>query len=265
MLNNIWKTARTPSAVTVESLTTPPDSAPPKRTLPKVIKKVDGVILVEEEKQLAVLTEKDVLNMIINAQKDVDKTAFRGLTRHYGTNGQAVIHPPSHFNLPDMLFHSFHFEEPSAYGDEDALLVMIWLETPRGYAYVPAAFIGDEPETLDFQKKIFKNLLSPENFQLVKKDELQVRMHDNTLFCGWTMPIPLLQKYSLPPSFILLEGYGDTMTRTFEVQYPSGYKMWTAYNSLEAFVTFLHPSSKYTGPGTDGLIIRDCIMEIYPP
>jgi sugar-specific transcriptional regulator TrmB len=265
MLNNIWKNARTPSAVTVESLTTPPDSAPPKRILPKVIKKVDGVILVEEEKQLGVLTEKDVLNMIINAQKDIDKTAFKGLTRHYGTNGQAVIHPPSHFNLPDILFHLFHFEKHSAYGGEDAMLVMVWLETPRGYAYVPAAFIGDNSETLDFQKKIFKNLLSSDNFQLVKKDELQVRMHGKTLFCGWTVPIPLFQKYSLPPSSIMLEGYGDTMTRTFEVQYPSGYKMWTAHNSLEAFVTFLHPSSKYTGPGTDGLIIRDCIMEIYPP
>jgi sugar-specific transcriptional regulator TrmB len=265
MLNNIWKTARTPSAVTVESLTTPPDGAPPKRILPKVIKKVNGVILVEEEKPLKILTEQDALNIIINAQRDTDKASFKGLTRHYGTNGQAVIHPPSHFNLPDILFHFFHFEKHSAYGSEDALLIMVWLETPRGYAYVPAAFIGDDSETLDFQKKMFKDFLSPKNFQLVKKDELQVRIHGKTLFCGWTVPILLFQKHSLPPSSILLEGYGDTMTRTFEVQYPSGYKMWTAYNSLEAFVTFLHPSSKYTGSGTDGLIIRDCIMEIYPP
>ncbi len=265
MLDNIWKTARTPSAVTVESLTTPPDSTPRNRILPKVIKKVNGVILVEEEKPLEVLTEQDVLKMIINARKDIDRASFKGLTRHYCTNGQAVIHPPSHFNLPDILFHFFHFEKHSAYGAEDALLVMVWLETPRGYAYVPAAFIGDDPEALEFQNKMFKDLLSPDNFQLVKKDELQVRMHGKSLFCGWTVPISLFQKHTLPPSSILLDGYGDTMTRTFEVQYPSGYKMWTAYNSLEAFVTFLHPSSKYTGPGTDGLIIRDCIMEIYPP
>jgi hypothetical protein len=77
--------------------------------------------------------------------------------------------------------------------------------------------------------------------------------------------IPLAQKYRLPPSAILLEGYGKLKTRTFDLHYPSGYKLWQAYNGVEAFVTFFHPSSKYSGPSTDGFILRDSVLEMHPP
>ena len=90
-------------------------------------------------------------------------------------------------------------------------------------------------------------------------------MHGNALFCGWTMEIPLTPKYTLPPGSILLEGYGDVKPNIIEMQYPSGYKLWNAYNGLEAFVTYFHPSSKYSAPSTDGFILRDSILEMHPP
>ena len=84
-------------------------------------------------------------------------------------------------------------------------------------------------------------------------------MQGNTLFAGWTIPIPLLPKYTLPPSCILFEGYGKLVSGISETTIPSGRKVTTEYNGLESFVTFFHPSSKYSGPGTDGLLARDAI------
>jgi sugar-specific transcriptional regulator TrmB len=268
MLNNIWKTARPPSAVTLAAIansTAPPVDQSSNRTFHGTIKKIEGAILVDEEKPAKALTEKDVLNMIINAQEHPRKDPSREITRYYGTNGQAIIHPPKQFKLPDILIYVFHFEKNSMFGAEDCMMIDPWFETPKGYAYVPAAFVADNPDTLRFQKEIFKGLIPQENMILVKKDELRIRISGNTLFCGWTMEIPLIQKYCLPPSAILLEGYGKLKTRTFEIHYPSGYKLWEAYSGMEAFVTFFHPSSKYSGPGTDGFILRDSVMEIHPP
>jgi hypothetical protein len=150
-------------------------------------------------------------------------------------------------------------------GAEDALQIFIWQKTPGGYGYVSVAFVGDNQKVLDYQKEILAGIVKNENFQLVNKDELQISVHGTTLFCGWTIEIPLSKRYCLPPGSILLEGYGDVKTNTLEMQYPSGYKLWNAYNGFEAFVTYFHPSLKYSGPGTDGFILRDSVMEIYPP
>ena len=125
--------------------------------------------------------------------------------------------------------------------------------------------MADNPEALDFQKNALVGLFHKDKFQLVKKDEIQVQMHGNAFFCGWTMEIPLTQKYTLPPGSVLLEGYGDVKPNVLEMQYPSGYKLWNVYNGLEAFVTYFHPSSKYSGPGTDGFIFRDAVLEMHTP
>jgi hypothetical protein len=80
------------------------------------------------------------------------------------------------------------------------------------------------------------------------------------------VPISLLHPpYNLPPSAILLEGYGKVKTSTYGVDHPSGYKVIHEYNGFEAFVTFFHPSSKYAGPGTDGFFGRDNVSTMYPP
>jgi len=71
--------------------------------------------------------------------------------------------------------------------------------------------------------------------------------------------------YTLPPSCILIEGNGEIEPGSHIIAASSGYKMKSEHNASEAFVTFLLPSSKYSGPGTDGIFVRDAIMEFYPP
>jgi hypothetical protein len=267
MLNDIWKNAQVPSAITLESINTSNVSTVvplSDRTIPDAIKKINGLNLIEVEKPLRKLAEKDVLDKIVNAQK-YSGTLPKNVVRYYGTNGQAIVHPPKNLNLPGMLFHIFHIDKHSSFGAEDAMLVMLWLETPKGYSYVPVAFVGDNPDSSNFWKRSFAGLPVGLNCQLVKKDELEVRLHGNILFCGWTVQIPLLQQYGLPPSCIMVEGHGVLKTVTYAVVQPSGYRMETEFNGFEAFVTFLHPSSKYSGPGTDGFLARDVVWTVSPP
>ena len=80
------------------------------------------------------------------------------------------------------------------------------------------------------------------------------------------MPIPLSpQQYILPPSCILIEGYGNVKTGKYTIGNPSGYTNTNEVNYSEAFVTFMHPASKYTGPGTDGFFYREFLSTTYPP
>jgi hypothetical protein len=91
-------------------------------------------------------------------------------------------------------------------------------------------------------------------------------MHGNVVFAGWTVPIPLLpSKYILPPSCILFEGYTKVIISAISFVLPSGVKLHAEGTGLNAFVTFFHPSSKYSGPGTDGTIGKDIISTWYPP
>jgi hypothetical protein len=269
MLNDIWRNASIPSVITVKSVTAPSTatvSPIPEGTVTRAVKRARGPIVLEEQRTLDKATEKDILNNILTDQRIPAKDPSKEITRYYGTSAQAIIHPPASFNLPDTLFHIFHLGKNSAFGAEDAILVMVWLETPKGHAYVPVAYVGDNPEAAEFCRSyIFTGLPAAQNVQIVQKDELQIMVHGNTLFAGWTTPIPLLPSLSLPPSCIILEGYGEVKTETFTLLLPKGHRMRAEENGLEAFVTFLHPTSKYSGPGTDGFLARDCIMEHRPP
>jgi sugar-specific transcriptional regulator TrmB len=253
MLNNIWKSACAPSAVTLES------------TGQSLFRKVD--VYIEDEKPLEKLTEKDVLNKIINAQKiPLKGDPSKYTTRLYGSIAQAVIHPPDYFNLPNMMIWIFHNNKQSSFGAEDMLIIYLMLETPIGHTFVPVAHITDNPKSVAHRKAVFASTPAAQNIQVVKKDELQVRVQGNTLFAGWTVPIPLLPpSYTLPPSCILFEGYGELKTGVFKTRVPSGRKQTYEYNGFGAFVTFFHPSSKYTGPGTDGILLRDVVFTAVPP
>ena len=63
---------------------------------------------------------------------------------------------------------------------------------------------------------------------------------------------------------MLIEGYGDVITEAYSVIQPTGGKFTAKQNGFNAFVTFMHPSSKYCGPGTDGFLVRDFVMEVTP-
>ena len=259
MLNAVWKNARPPSSVTLESIIGPHGNN--VSSLPEnPWKKVSGINIIEEKQ--GILTEKDILNKIINAQKIPAKDPSKDMNVLYGSIAMAVIHPPDYFNLPDMIISAYHIDKQSSLGAEDMLCIYLWLETPTGHAYVPMATVGDNPQAVAFRKAgLPRTNPAGKNHQLVKKDELQVRVHANTLFAGWAVPIPLFPPtYTLPPACVLFEGYGELKTGVFRLKTLMGRTQTYEFNGFEAFVTFFHPSSKYAGPGTDGLLCRDVVM-----
>ena len=267
MLNQLWNKALIPSNITLGKIMSPPKTDTNSNSYQNFydkLRKMEG-IFIEDNLTGKQLSEEEVLKKIINSQKRKKGNALTSFETHFGTNGQAIIHPPVKLGLPDMLLIGFHFDKGSTNGPEDALQVFIWDKTPGGYSYVSVAFIGDNQKAIDYQKKLLKGIVLNDNFQLVAKDEIKISVHGNQFFCGWTKNIPLTRNLVLPPGSFLLEGYGDVQTRALEMQYPSGYSMWNAYNGLEAFVTYFHSSEKYSGPATDGFLLRDSLMELYPP
>jgi sugar-specific transcriptional regulator TrmB len=267
MLNSIWKNAYAPSAITLEAITNIDMSEVDSLSdieMTNATKRINGLRFVKDEKPLRKLTEKILLNKFINAKRTPIKDLSKDPVIFYCSAGQAVIHPPNSFNLPHLLFHIFHLNKKSSFGAEDAIIVFSRHETSSGYSYLPAAFITDNSEALVFWKKTFAGI--PFEQHVVNKNEFHVEIQHNVLFAGWTVPIPLSpQGYILPPSCILIEGYGDVKTGKYSIGNPCGDRVVNEVNYFEAFVTFMHPSSKYTGPGTDGFFFREFLSTTYPP
>jgi sugar-specific transcriptional regulator TrmB len=264
-LNDLWHNAPIPSGITLDSIASKTTAKCADHVVFNASKKMIGHVVTEDTQRVRNLTEKAIIERIIEARKNPNKPSH-GITTIFSTNAQAIIHPPKHLKLPDLLFHSYHIEKHSTYGEEDALMVHLWLETPVGYVYVPSALITDNPMSVDMWKKSLANTPAHENVRLVKKDELHTSIHGLTLFVGWTIQIPLLNnKFSLPPSCLLVEGYGNIRTDAYKASIPSGFLLKTEGNIFEAFVTYLHPASNYSGPGTDGAFGRDIILELHPP
>jgi sugar-specific transcriptional regulator TrmB len=266
VLNGVWQKAQVPSAVTLESILNPPTTTvDPFRKMKLKNPYIKGSINIEEFEQ-GVLTEKDVLSKILNAKKITAKDPLKDINILCGSNAHAVIHPPEYFNLPDMIITVWHCDKRSSWGTEDWLTVSMWLETPKGYRYAPVAHVTDNSEALEFRKGVYSGTPAGHNCQLVNKDQFQVQVHGNTLFAGWTLPIQLMPpSHVLPPSCIMFEGYGQLRTVVTKTRAVSGRTQVTEANRFNAFVTFFHPASKYSGPGTDGLFNRDVFFTAYPP
>lgn len=263
-LENIWANAKTPSTLTLEALNkmAMPDEPEYFDAIAVTRKKVTGPKVIENEPKTKT-TDTDFLNKIINPDKyhDIDKS---DIVSTYGFAGQAIINLPSEFGLPSLLFHFQHLDENSTFGTEDFLLIHLWLETPAGYSYIPSAFITNNPKAVDFWKKFLKGIPTEQNINLVEKSELQIRVYGSSAFAVWTRPI-LIPPFTLPPCCLLAESVGKTKPGLHTIVTPSGYQEKASFNASDAFITFIYPSSKYSGPGTDGIFARDNVMEFYPP
>jgi hypothetical protein len=264
MLNDVWRNAQAPSAVTAASVmnpAAPKDDLLADKTRYEEYRKGGNIVSLKP----GAITEKDIINKIVAAQKMSHSKVFsKHIDRYYGSTAIAVINPPDYFNLPRMIIHVHHFDKPSSFGAEDGLAIHSWLKTPKGFAYVPVAFISDNPRTVAHRKQLYAGTPAAHNSRVVGKEELQVRVHGNTLFAGWTVPIPLFPPPStLPPCCLVFEGYGELRTSVMETRFFNRRQV-SESNGYEAFVTFYHPSSKYSGPGTDGLFARDAIITTYP-
>jgi sugar-specific transcriptional regulator TrmB len=262
MMNDMWENAHALSPITLASvlrIDEPKAAADSEERRFSIYRKT--IARIKDEK-LGAKTEKEVLKEFILAKK---YPAESSQNRAYCSIGHAIIHPPKYFKLPLMMLKLYHFEKQSTLGAEDILVVYLWLKTPAEYTFVPAAVIQDNPRVTDHYKVWFAGTPAGDNVHLIEKDELQIRIHGNTLFAVWTVPIPLSSYPAIPPSCIIMEGYGNIKTGSYTIILPSGYKFKHQTNGLDAFVTFMHPTSKYTGPGTDGYFARDAIIDIYPP
>jgi hypothetical protein len=264
-LDELWSNSQAPSFMTLESILNFSANASEKNPSQdglNAVKKISALRISDEEPEM----EKDIINRIINAKRTPVKDPAKELTRVYGFSGQAVIHPPQAFHLPDIMIHAFHNDKQSAYGVEDYMTVYLWLPTPKGATFVPVAIVGDVKKGAAGLRTVWQGTPAANNIIIVKKTQLQIQMHANIFFAGWSIPVPLLPTdKTLPPGAITLEAVGKLGTKTFTITLPGGCKVQLERNGFNAFVTFLHPKSKYQGPGTDGYIARDLIMTTTPP
>jgi len=265
-LDDIWKKAQALSAVRLGSALQP--FGPPVVPLPNEHVFERGRLTVIDFKPPGMITEKDILNKIIKAKKLQIKDISTDTSRMYASMAMAVIHLPDQFNLPKIMLQAAHVESWSSLGGGCHLIVLSWLETPAGHAFVPVAVLLPQgsPQVKAYFEMFFAGTPAAQNIQLVKNDELQVRVHGNTLFAGWTVPIQLFPpQHILQPGCLLVEGYGDVVTSGSTVVFPSGVKAEMEGNYFDALVTFMQPSYNYSGPGTEGFFARDYIMTKHPP
>lgn len=263
MLDNIWRNAQPPSAVTIMSA-----FRTDGREVDMLEDKSNRYSEYKKEMysfKLGGMTEKDVLNKIIGSQKKPrDKVFSKHTDAYYGSQAIGIIDPQKIFNLPRMMIWVDHYDKQSSFGAEDSISILSWMETPRGHQFVPVAYICDNRESVAHRRRLFAGTPASQNCRFVGKEELQVRVHGNTFFAGWTIPITLYPSPQIiPPSCILFEGFGGLNTGTIETRFFQRRQIWE-FNEYDAFVTFIHPSSKYSGPGTDGVFFRDIIVTTRP-
>jgi len=237
MLDSIWKGASTLSAVPMDTLSSPrPETGDPKA----VAAFAAGMKIFQTE-----IWEK------------AEKTR--------STVGNVLIHPPSHLGIPAMRIHAYHYEKDSLFGEGNSLYINMQLKTPKGYNWVPVASVETNERAVIPTKALLLGTPAADNFIFVKPDELQVRKQGSTLFVGWTVNIPLPPTaHILPPACMLFEAYGQPSHVVRSSPLGNFISMYEA-DSVDAFVTFLDPSWRYSAPGTNGTICTNVVGAMINP
>jgi sugar-specific transcriptional regulator TrmB len=273
MLNDVWKSASAASIAPLNPLTKSSRSANDSRssveTALKMLREKNllaSATITESEEPLLSLTRKESISELIRAKKDNAESYERNINIARCIVGQAIIHPPTHLNMPPILIQAFRIDQSTFGEKEDNMIVNLLLQTQKGNTFVPVAMVQDNPITGVLHKAVFAGLPAGQNIKTVAEDELEVWSKGNNLFAGWTVHIPLLPlPYSLPPSSMMLEGHGSPKLRKYTMNWPSGYKTSLRSNECQAFATFVNPSWRYAGPAIDGALTTDCIMITTPP
>jgi sugar-specific transcriptional regulator TrmB len=236
MLNSLWRSATRPSSVTIQTLQSYPPSA------------------------------DNSSDQIRGFEEEMRNTSPQKLPKAHTITGTAFISPPSHLGLPRFAIQIYHYDKDSTFGEGNCLDVRLQLKSKKGYSFVQVAAANTNPRSVIPEKALFKGSPAAENYLVVKPEELQVRRQGNTLFGGWTFPIPLPPtEHILPPAALLIEGYGEP--RHVKTIWPtsSGRRLFIESDRYDAFVTFLDPSWKYAGPGTQGQLGINVTMNVIAP
>lgn len=270
MFNSIWNNAQIPSTTTLREVIQKPMSLDKPADVDvfaeyrKELKKIVG-FRYRMEPQPGRITEKEILDKIANAVRSPAKDPEKDTIKFYGTTGIAIIYPPKDLNLPTFMIQVNHYNKQSSFGAGSSLFISIQTEIADQQSYLPAAFVTNNPRGFKFRKAMQAHLHNTEIAQLLQKDELKVRLQSDKLFAGWTVPIPLLPpKYILPPGCLTIEGYGKVKTYISDLKGHMNRCVSYEFTSLDAFVTFMFPSSKYNGPGSDAVLHRDVITTSRP-
>jgi sugar-specific transcriptional regulator TrmB len=198
--------------------------------------------------------------------KKMKASSPEGLPRGHVTSAVAYIHPPNRLNMPTIAIRIFRYEKESSFGEGNTIDVRLQLKTPKGYDFVPVAAANTNRKAVVPEKAIFAGSPAAENYHLVRPEQLQVCRKGNTIFGGWTFPIPLPPtNQTLPPAALLIEGFGDQRHSRIVSRTPSGYRIVSEFDAFDAFVTFIDPSWKYAGPGSQGQVYFNSTMTIIPP
>lgn len=266
MLLDIWKGAVVPSAVTARSIVLQQLSDSQQVTIENSKDKFVDVVYTSGQfypgAQPNKITEKDVIGEI-EAYKKSPKRIKKQVDKKdivlCGTIGYSVIRSHPNFDFPDMFIIAYNIDEESTFGAENALVISLEMKEVSGRKhYIPVAVVGDNPKASDGWKTSLEGpfLFARDNYHLFKKGELHVQTIGNTLFAGWTKPIPLLSAQKpLPPSALILEATGKIQSGSFKIV-EGGPKEQHKFNYSDAFVTFIHQKTKYHGPSTDGSFLR---------
>jgi sugar-specific transcriptional regulator TrmB len=271
MLTDIWNNAQIPSSITLKAVIQQPMTLDKPANADifaeyrKEFKKIVGFRYMMEP-QSGRITEKEILDKIANAVRVPAKDPEKDTIKFYGTMGIAIIYPPKELNLPTFMIQINHYNKQSSFGAGSSLFISILTEIADQQSYIPAAFVTNTPRGFKFRKAMQARLHSTEIVQLLQKDELKVRLQSDRLFAGWTVPIPLLPpKYVLRPGCLTIEGYGKVKTYVSDLKGYMNRCVSYEFSSLDAFVTFMYPSSKYNGPGSDAVLHKDIITTSRPP
>ena len=265
MVQNIWKNTRIPSATTLESILRPSITNNQKESIQDVLKKIS----IYKSAQHKLIDKKTFLNKYNNEKSHyLFKLSYDmpDITRYFGSVAFGAIHLPKHIDLPDFIVSICKFNKRSTFGEENHMLLFLENVFEGKSLYEPVAIIQNNPFAMKYREKLYKNTPAGKNVLLFNKDEIQIQVKNNALFAGWTKPIPLVQgKYVLPPSCILFEGFGAEKSGVFYNEITPDRNHELMYNTIAAFVTYFHPSSKYSGPGTEGFIDKQMMLTSTKP
>ncbi len=188
------------------------------------------------------------------------------LPKGYVTSAVAFINPPTQLNIPAMTIRIFRYGRESTFGEGNTMDVRLQLKTQEGYAFVPVATANTNPKAVVPEKAILAGSPAADNYHLVKPEQLFVCRQGNTIFGGWTFSLPLPPtQHILPPAALLIEGFGEQRHSKITSRMPSGYRIVSEFDVLDAFVTFIDPSWKYAGPGSRGQVCFNSTMTTIPP
>ena len=177
----------------------------------------------------------------------------------------SVIHPPKEMNLPDFIIGVWDFNDKSTFGKNDLMHVYLPSKKKNNNLFDIAAIVQNNPSSYEFRKNVFRGTNMPNYVHLVGKEKFNLITKGNTLFVGWTFPISLVDsKYVIPPSCVLFEGYGNVESGELTCHFPYGRRYEAAHNTFDAFTTYFHSSSNYSGLGTEAYISREFLLTAYP-